>query len=71
MTQVTSPSVQRRYSLTMVCHLWGLSRATMQRQRAARVAQGPRPSRVKGIARSGRGCAFATSGRPHAGCGGL
>ncbi len=51
MTQGTSPSVQRRYSPTMVCHLWFLSRATMDRQRPARVAQGPRPPGRRGLRR--------------------
>jgi putative transposase len=40
MTRVTSPSVQRRYSLATVCRLWGVSRATLYRQRPAHVAAG-------------------------------
>lgn len=36
MTSTLSPSVQRRYPLATICRLWGLSRATLHRQRAIR-----------------------------------
>jgi len=35
MIGTTSPSVQRRYPLATVCRIWGVSRATLYRQRLA------------------------------------
>ena len=43
MIGTTSPSVQRLYSLATVCRLWGVSRATLYRQRSARVANEAQP----------------------------
>ena len=35
MTCVTSPSRQRRYGASLVCRIWGVSRATLYRHRSA------------------------------------
>jgi transposase InsO family protein len=48
MTRVTSPSVQRRYPLATVCRLWGVSRATLYRQRPAGVATAAQPPGRRG-----------------------
>lgn len=48
MIGTTSPSVQRRYPLATVCRLWGVSRATLYRQRSARVANEAHPSGRRG-----------------------
>ena len=48
MIGTTSPSVQRRYPLATVCRLWGVSRATLYRQRPAGVAKNAHPPRRRG-----------------------
>ena len=48
MIGTTSPSVQRRHPLATVCRLWGVSRATLYRQRPAGVAKNARPPRRRG-----------------------
>lgn len=48
MIGTTSPSVQRLYSLATVCRLWGVSRATLYRQRSARVANEAQPPGRRG-----------------------
>lgn len=45
MSRMTSPSLQRRYPLATICRFWGLSRATLHRQRARAAASEPRPPR--------------------------
>lgn len=41
MIGTTSPSVQRRYPLATVCRIWGVSRATLYRQRLAPAGDEP------------------------------
>ncbi|TPE42935.1 IS3 family transposase [Amaricoccus solimangrovi] len=48
MTHTTSPSVQRRYSLATVCRVWGVSWATLYRQRGATAANETRPPSRRG-----------------------
>ena len=48
MSRMTSPSLQRRYPLATICRLWGLSRATLHRQRARTTASAPRAPRRRG-----------------------
>ena len=48
MIGTTSPSVQRRYPLATVCRLWGVSRATLYRQRPAGVAKNAQPPGRRG-----------------------
>ncbi|PJN94319.1 hypothetical protein CNY89_15225 [Amaricoccus sp. HAR-UPW-R2A-40] len=48
MIGITSPSVQRRYSLATVCRLWGVSRATLYRQRSAMAGNEPCPPGRRG-----------------------
>ena len=48
MMRTTSASVQRRYPLATICRLWGLSRATLYRHRAATAANEPRPPGRRG-----------------------
>jgi putative transposase len=48
MIGTTSPSVQRRYPLATVCRLWGVSRATLYRQRSAGVATAAQPPGRRG-----------------------
>jgi putative transposase len=43
-----SPSVPRRYPLATVCRVWGLSRATLYRQRGATAANEVHPPRRRG-----------------------
>lgn len=49
MIVTTSSSVQRRHPLTTVCRLWGVSRASLYRQRAARVANLPGQRGLRGV----------------------
>lgn len=48
MSRMTSPSLQRHYPLATICRLWGLSRATLHRQRARAAASAPRRFRRRG-----------------------
>jgi putative transposase len=48
MIGITSPSVQRRYPLATVCRIWGVSRATLYRQRPAPAGNEPRPPGRRG-----------------------
>lgn len=48
MSRMISPSLQRHYPLATICRLWGLSRATLHRQRARAVASAPRAPRRRG-----------------------
>jgi transposase InsO family protein len=48
MTRVISPSIQRRYPLATVCRIWGVSRATLYRQRPAPAGNEPRPAGRRG-----------------------
>ena len=48
MIVTTSPSVQRRYPLATVCRIWGVSRATLYRQRSARAAPETQPPGRRG-----------------------
>ena len=48
MSRMTSPSLQRHYPLATICRLWGLSRATLHRQRARATASAPRAPRRRG-----------------------
>ena len=51
MTGVTSPSCQRRYGASRVCRIWGVSRATLYRHRAADgAANDARPPQRRGPA---------------------
>lgn len=48
MTHTPSPSVQRRYPMATVCRIWGVSRATLYRQRGAAAANEAHPPRRRG-----------------------
>ena len=48
MIGTTSPSVQRRYPLATVCRIWGVSRATLYRQRLAPAGDEPRAAGRRG-----------------------
>ena len=48
MIGITSPSVRRRYPLATVCRIWGVSRATLYRQRGATAANEAHPPRRRG-----------------------
>ena len=51
MTRSPSPSCQRRYGASRVCRIWGVSRATLYRHRAAEgPANDARPPQRRGPA---------------------
>ena len=50
---MTSPSTERRYPLATICRFWGLSRATLHRQRMRQAANEPHPPRCPAHRRRG------------------
>ncbi len=52
MSQATSPSAKKTYGIQRVCRTWKLSRATVQRRKAAEGATAPVPTLRLGCASS-------------------